>query len=230
MSYIPTPDDVRCAACGEWFHKALRACPMCDAPNVPKVAPRASAVPSSAYTAPKPPQAPPAVQPGATQSRDSQVMVPVKHLHVATEITNQYRTLVKWQILGFVVVLDGPILLLFLLFTGFLQPLLGASVLFPVAVGLLPTAGIIGLIHAVFRKPALRQKIAEMGVDATRWADPLEKPLRTFWIVTATFTGAMLALGAILAATASKTERDEASRINQRNSPTVYDWGFQGRR
>lgn len=35
MSYRPGPDDVRCGnpACGEWYHKALRSCPMCDAPR-----------------------------------------------------------------------------------------------------------------------------------------------------------------------------------------------------
>lgn len=34
MSYRPCPDDIRCAGCGEWFHKALKSCPMCDAPKV----------------------------------------------------------------------------------------------------------------------------------------------------------------------------------------------------
>jgi hypothetical protein len=38
MSYQPTQDDIRCANCREWFHKALNACPMCDAPNVPVLA------------------------------------------------------------------------------------------------------------------------------------------------------------------------------------------------
>lgn len=45
MSYQPGPDDVRCAACGEWFHKALKACPMCDSlysPPVSVVAPMVS--------------------------------------------------------------------------------------------------------------------------------------------------------------------------------------------
>ncbi len=63
MSYIPTPDDVRCAACGEWFHKALRACPMCDAPNVPRTPPvvppvRPQQPPQAQYTQ-MPTQAPP---------------------------------------------------------------------------------------------------------------------------------------------------------------------------
>jgi hypothetical protein len=43
MSYQPGPDDVRCAACREWFHKALKACPMCDAPQTPPTYPRKAA-------------------------------------------------------------------------------------------------------------------------------------------------------------------------------------------
>jgi hypothetical protein len=39
MGYQPTQDDLRCPNCREWFHKALKACPMCDTPNVPIVAP-----------------------------------------------------------------------------------------------------------------------------------------------------------------------------------------------
>jgi ribosomal protein L37E len=33
MSYRPGPDDVKCASCGEWYHKALKSCPMCDTPK-----------------------------------------------------------------------------------------------------------------------------------------------------------------------------------------------------
>lgn len=39
MPYTPTPEDIRCANCREWYHKTLRACPMCDAPNVPHAGP-----------------------------------------------------------------------------------------------------------------------------------------------------------------------------------------------
>lgn len=55
MSYTPSPDDIRCANCREWYHKALRACPMCDAPNVPQASYPRRAAPG---TPPPPIQSP----------------------------------------------------------------------------------------------------------------------------------------------------------------------------
>lgn len=68
MSYQPTPDDVRCAACGEWFHKALKACPMCDVPYAPPVMPASPAYPRKAA---------PGTPPPIRQQR-SEVPMPVK--------------------------------------------------------------------------------------------------------------------------------------------------------
>jgi hypothetical protein len=199
---------------------------MCDAPNAPKATQQAPQyVPRAAQYVPQAPHVFPTPSP-ATPS--AEVLVPVQHLHVATEITNQYRTLVRWQILGFLLVLDGPILLCFLWFTNLLPMVMAASVLFPVAVAIFPTAALIGLIHSVFRKPALRQKIAEMGVDSTKWATPLEAHLRAFWIATATFTGAIIALGVILALMGDK-EKQAQRQYDQRSSPTLYEWDYQRR-
>lgn len=33
MSYQPGPNDTQCTRCREWYHRALKACPMCDAPR-----------------------------------------------------------------------------------------------------------------------------------------------------------------------------------------------------
>lgn len=58
MPYTPTPDDVRCTKCQEWYHKALRACPMCDTPNPRPVGPPVAHEPSISYQALTPPQSP----------------------------------------------------------------------------------------------------------------------------------------------------------------------------
>lgn len=217
MSYRPGPDDVRCGngACGEWYHKALRSCPMCDAPNTPRSTP---ATPPAYVAPPAPmPQQPP---PGF-------VAVPSQHLNTIEELTEQYKTLIRWQIFGFIFILDGPVLLLALAISGLFVPVLTASILFPVAASLLPTAALIGLIHAVFRKPAIRQKLAEMGVNASEWVRPLEAPLRAFWIFTAAFTGAIVMVSTLLYV--FKGGRGEEQEIDQRTSPTLYEYDYQKR-
>lgn len=153
------------------------------------------------------------------------MLVPAQHVHAAEELTNQYRVLVGWQIAGFLLVLDGTMLLCFLYFTGLMPVVMAASVLFPVAVALLPTVSLIGLGHAVFRKPALRQKIAEMGVNSSEWARPLEAPLRAFWIGTGIFTFAMLLVGVLLVSSRGQQERGED--YTQRTSPTLYEREYQ---
>lgn len=154
---------------------------------------------------------------------------PEQNLHVATELASQYRLLVIWQIVGLLLILDGPILLLFLYFTGLLPIIAAASILFPVAVAAFPTAVVIGLIYAAIRKPALRQRIAEMGVSAGDWARPMERPIRRFWIATVIFTAAILLLSAILSAVRHHQGSDH-TRYTQRTSPTLYEWDYQRRR
>lgn len=53
MSYQPSPNDVRCTQCREWYHKALTACPMCDAPRISTAVPSPQAAQSVAPLRPR---------------------------------------------------------------------------------------------------------------------------------------------------------------------------------
>lgn len=163
--------------------------------------------------------------------------VPAAQQFAFDEMTRQYRTLVYWQIAGLVILLDGPILLIFLLLTPLYQLLMLATVAYPVLLAFLPTFALGGLVYALFRKPTLRQSVAAMQVDALAWARPMEKPLRVFWISTAAFTGIVVVFAILVSAVngvkknvAEKQEEEEtrrAQQINQQNSPTLYRYDFQ---
>jgi hypothetical protein len=153
--------------------------------------------------------------------------------HLLPELTRQYDALIKWQIFGSILLADGPILLITLMLTGLYGVLLAASIIFPVAIALMPVFGIGGFIYALGKKPILRQQVAALGIDSQQWAGPMD---RKFWQFFAWGMGISVVLVILCTVIGSVTRgngRDEYGdnlpRYNQRNSPTTYEWDYQRR-
>lgn len=142
-------------------------------------------------------------------------------------MTRQYRNLVFWQIAGLAILLDGPILLIFLYWTGLIYAVGIAAILFPVMVAVFPTFACGGLIYALFKKPSLRQSIAAMGIDPQKWSRSMEHPLKIFWIVSAAFTAFIVIAATVVALVNAGQARGE--RLNHRTSPTLYEYEYQRR-
>ncbi len=175
--------------------------------------------------APTPPPAPPVAQPAPPLPEA--FAPPSGQEYVFGEMTRQYKNLVYWQIAGLTILLDGPILLIFLFWTKLIYPVLAFSVLFPVMTAVVPLFACGGLVYALFKKPSLRHGIATMGIDSQQWARSMEHPLKVFWIASGAFTGIVVFIALIWALTHPGELRGEP--INQRTSPTLYEYEYQRR-